>query len=86
MVKYMADSKVVITLNSKALHNLTQLAAFNKESIEKLAKRLVIDGIECEIENIALSRIIKETDSSDAEMIRSGDVDWDTLLSAEARL
>ncbi|MDR0288478.1 MAG: hypothetical protein LBH78_00225 [Rickettsiales bacterium] len=81
----MADSKVVITLNSKALHNLTQLAAFNKESVEKLAKRLVIDGIECEIENIALSRIIKETDPPDAEMVRSGNVDWDTLLSAEAK-
>ncbi|MEY2392796.1 hypothetical protein [Wolbachia endosymbiont of Tettigetta isshikii] len=81
----MADLKVVITLNSKALHNLTQLAAFNKESVEKLAKRLVIDGIECEIENIALSKIIKETDSPNAEMVRSGDVDLDTLLSAEAK-
>ncbi|RDD34971.1 hypothetical protein Wcon_00934 [Wolbachia endosymbiont of Cylisticus convexus] len=78
----MDDSKVVITLNSKALHNLTQLATFNKESVEKLAKRLVIDGIECEIENIALSKIIKETDSPDAKMIKGGDVDWDTLLSA----
>lgn len=77
----MTDSKVVIALNSKALHNLTQLATFNKESVEKLAKRLVIDGIECEIENIALSKIIKETDSSDAKTIKSGDVDWDTILS-----
>ncbi|MGL9717575.1 MAG: hypothetical protein ACR5K9_02595 [Wolbachia sp.] len=81
----MADSKVVITLNAKALHNLTQLAAFNKEPIEKLAKRLVIDGIECEIENIALSRIIKEADSPGAEMVGSEDVDWDTLLSTGAR-
>ncbi|MDG7052974.1 MAG: hypothetical protein LKM45_03775, partial [Wolbachia endosymbiont of Alcedoecus sp.] len=56
----MTDSKVIITLNSKALHNLTQLAAFNKESIEKLAKRLVINGIECEIENIALSRLCEQ--------------------------
>ncbi|QOD38173.1 hypothetical protein [Candidatus Wolbachia massiliensis] len=78
----MADSKIVVTLNSKTLHNLTQLAAFNKESIEKLAKRLVIDGIECEIENIALSRIIKETGSPDAEMVKNEDVDWDKLLSA----
>lgn len=50
----MADSKVVITLNSRALHNLNQLAAVNKESVEKLAKRLVIDGIECEILDLPL--------------------------------
>ncbi|MDE5064743.1 hypothetical protein [Wolbachia endosymbiont of Drosophila tristis] len=71
----MTDSGISITFDPKTSHNLTKLAEITKESVQELAKRLIIEGIECEVEDIALYKTIKECE----------DVDWNTVLSERER-
>ncbi|MGL9688850.1 MAG: hypothetical protein ACR5K6_03780 [Wolbachia sp.] len=71
----MADLKVSITFDLETSQHLTKLAEITKESVQELAKRLVVEGIECEVEDIALYKTIKECE----------DVDWSTVLSERAR-
>lgn len=71
----MAGSGISITFDPKTSHNLAKLAEITKESVQELAKRLVIEGIECEVEDIALYKTVKECE----------DVDWSTVLSERAR-
>jgi len=69
----MADLGINIALDPKTSHHLTRLAEVTKESIQELAKRLIIEGIECEIEEIALSDTVKESDVPGAETIKYED-------------
>ncbi|GFQ82733.1 uncharacterized protein TNCT_725261 [Trichonephila clavata] len=71
----MADSRISITFDPKTSYNLNKLAEVTKESVQELTKRLVVEGIECEVEDIALYKTVKECE----------DVDWGTVLSERAR-
>ncbi|NSM56633.1 hypothetical protein HET73_04105 [Wolbachia endosymbiont of Atemnus politus] len=71
----MADSGINIALDQETSHNLAKLAEITKESVQELAKRLVIEGIECEVEDIALYKTVKECE----------DIDWSTVLSERSR-
>lgn len=64
----MVDS-INIALDPKILHRLTRLTEVVKEPVQELAKRLIEEGIECEVEEIALADVIKECEAPDAETI-----------------
>ncbi|WCR58755.1 MAG: hypothetical protein PG978_000169 [Wolbachia endosymbiont of Ctenocephalides felis wCfeF] len=40
----MADSSINVALDSKTSHQLTRLAEVTKESVQELAKQLIIEG------------------------------------------
>lgn len=69
----MADLGINIALDQKTSYHLTRLAEVTKEPVQELAKRLIIEGIECEIEEIALSDTVKESDVPGAETIKYED-------------
>ncbi|WP_341816719.1 hypothetical protein [Wolbachia endosymbiont (group A) of Agelastica alni] len=69
----MVGSEISITFDPETSHRLTRLAEVTKESVQELAKQLIVEGIECKIEEIALSDIIKERDVPGAETIKYED-------------
>ncbi|MGL9778841.1 MAG: hypothetical protein ACR5K5_00960 [Wolbachia sp.] len=69
----MADSGINIALDSETSHHLTRLAEVTKESVQELAKKLIIEGIECKIEEIEISDLIKKRDFPGAETIKYED-------------
>ncbi|WP_395463564.1 hypothetical protein [Wolbachia endosymbiont of Cantharis cryptica] len=62
-----------IPLDPETLHHLTRLAEVTKKSVQDLAEQLIIEGIECKIEEIAISEIIKKRDVPGAETIKYED-------------
>ncbi|WP_353284518.1 hypothetical protein [Wolbachia endosymbiont (group A) of Lasioglossum fulvicorne] len=78
----MADSGTNIALSKETLQHLAELAELTKQSAQELAEKLLREAIELEIEDFLVSKISDERDVEGAEMIKSEDVDWDTLLSS----
>ncbi|WP_395463587.1 hypothetical protein [Wolbachia endosymbiont of Cantharis cryptica] len=62
-----------IVLDPETLHHLTRLAEVTKESVKDLVEQLIKEGIECKIEEIAISETIKKRDVPGAETIKYED-------------
>ncbi|QOD38197.1 hypothetical protein [Candidatus Wolbachia massiliensis] len=69
----MADSGISITFNPKISHNLTRLSEITKEPVQELIERLIVEGIECEVDEIAFTDIVKECTAPGAETIKYED-------------
>ncbi|WP_353288837.1 hypothetical protein [Wolbachia endosymbiont (group A) of Pogonocherus hispidulus] len=78
----MADLNANIVLSKETLLHLAELAELTKQPAQELAEKLLKEAIELEIEDFLVSKISDERDVEGAEMIKSEDVDWDTLLSS----
>ncbi|WP_225536841.1 hypothetical protein [Wolbachia endosymbiont of Mansonella ozzardi] len=53
-----------------------------KQTTQELAERLFREAVDREIEDFLVSKISDERDVEGVEVIKSEDVDWDTLLSS----
>lgn len=78
-VKLIADSRINVTFDTEISQHLIELAKATKQSVQRLAGKLIRRAID-EVEDIALSQIVDECDTPDMELIRSQDIDWNTVL------
>ena len=78
----MANLNANIALSKETLQHLAELAELTKQPAQELAEKLLREAIELEIEDFLVSKISDERDVEGAEMIKSENVDWDTLLSS----
>ncbi|WP_353275914.1 hypothetical protein [Wolbachia endosymbiont (group A) of Pipizella viduata] len=78
----MADSGINVAFSKETSKHLAELAELTKQPAQELAEKLLKEAIELEIEDFLVSKISDERDVEGAEMIKSEDVDWDTLLSS----
>ncbi|WP_353280240.1 hypothetical protein [Wolbachia endosymbiont (group B) of Silvanus unidentatus] len=75
----MADSRINVTFSHETSGCLADLAKATKKPVQELAEKLIRRAID-EVEDIALSQIVDECDTPDMDMIRSKDIDWNTVL------
>ncbi|MGL9731965.1 MAG: hypothetical protein ACR5KX_04165 [Wolbachia sp.] len=80
MVKLIANANVAFS--KETLQHFAKLFELTKQPTQELVERLFREAIDCEIEDFLISKISDERDVEGAEMIKSEDVDWDTLLSS----
>lgn len=71
-----------IAISKETLQHLTELSKLTKQPAQELAERLISKAIEDEMEDFLLSVVANKYDVEGAEMVRSKDVDWNTLLSS----
>ncbi|MDR3132383.1 MAG: hypothetical protein LBU02_04810 [Rickettsiales bacterium] len=71
-----------VAFSKKTLQHFAELVELTKQPAQKLAERLFKEAIEREMEDFLLSVVANEYDVEGAEMVRSEDVDWNTLLSS----
>ncbi|EEB55205.1 hypothetical protein C1A_8 [Wolbachia endosymbiont of Culex quinquefasciatus JHB] len=71
-----------LAFSKETLQHLAELSELTKQPAQALAEKLLKEAIELEIEDFLVSKISDERDVEGAEMIKSEDVDWDTLLSS----
>ncbi|BET32988.1 hypothetical protein WSTR_00965 [Wolbachia endosymbiont of Laodelphax striatellus] len=71
-----------LAFSKETLQHLAELSELTKQPAQALAEKLLREAIELEIEDFLVSKISDERDVEGAEMIKSEDVDWDTLLSS----
>jgi len=71
-----------VAFSKETLQHFAKLVELTKQPTQELAERLFREAIDREIEDFLVSKISDERDVEGAEMIKSEDVDWDTLLSS----
>ncbi|WCR58269.1 hypothetical protein [Wolbachia endosymbiont of Ctenocephalides felis wCfeJ] len=71
-----------VAFSKKTLQHFAKLVELTKQPSQELAEKLFREAIDREIEDFLVSKISDERDIEGAEMIKSEDVDWDTLLSS----
>ncbi|MDR2609205.1 MAG: hypothetical protein LBC06_01245 [Rickettsiales bacterium] len=71
-----------VAFSKETLQHFAKLVELTKQPTQELAERLFREAIDREIEDFLVSKISDERDIEGAEMIKSEDVDWDTLLSS----
>ncbi|MDG7055465.1 MAG: hypothetical protein LJD31_02885 [Wolbachia endosymbiont of Menacanthus eurysternus] len=71
-----------IAFSKETLQHFAKLVELTKQPSQELAEKLFRKAIDREIEDFLVSKISDERDVEGAEMIKSEDVDWDTLLSS----
>ncbi|MDR1139837.1 MAG: hypothetical protein LBJ80_01420 [Rickettsiales bacterium] len=71
-----------VAFSRETLQHFAKLVELTKQPTQKLAERLFREAIDREIEDFLVSKISDERDVEGAEMIKSEDIDWDTLLSS----
>ncbi|MCM1002565.1 hypothetical protein [Wolbachia pipientis] len=74
-----------VAFSKETLQHFAKLVELTKQPSQELAEKLFRKATDREIEDFLVSKISDEHDVEGAEMIKSEDVDWDTLLSAEAK-
>lgn len=72
----MADSRINVTFDPETSQHLIELAKATKQSVQKLAGKLVKEAIDLEAEDIAFSKIIRELSDDDAEEIEDSEDIW----------
>ncbi|MDG7052597.1 MAG: hypothetical protein LKM45_01775 [Wolbachia endosymbiont of Alcedoecus sp.] len=71
-----------VAFSKETLQHFAKLVELTKQPSQELAEKLFRKAIDREIEDFLVSKISDERDVEGAEMIKSEDVDWDTLLSS----
>ncbi|BAO99702.1 hypothetical protein [Wolbachia endosymbiont of Cimex lectularius] len=71
-----------VAFSRETLQHFAKLVELTKQPTQELAERLFREAIDREIEDFLVSKISDERDVESAEMIKSEDIDWDTLLSS----